>query len=100
MIEGTLFFIVITFFSTTIVLGVKWRKEPNNLIKEIIKSKQNICMGIMLLFIAMLFFVNIDTLWFKLIISFIILAVGLFNTYQGVRMYQHYHKQLEPSSKN
>lgn len=94
MFEAIVIFSALAALGVSAILGIRWRKEKNLLIKEIIKSKQNISMGIMSLLIALHFFTNYSGINLRLFLAIFMLVVGLFNAVQGIRMYRHYHKQL------
>ena|GEM_PF-4602912 len=96
MLEAITLFLALASLGVSFVFGIKWRRENNNLIKEMIKSKQNISMGIMSLLIALYFCFNITSFTFnlRLVVTIAMFAIGFLNTVQGVRMYRHYIKQL------
>lgn len=44
--------------------------------------------------VSIFFFLDLSDSTFKLIVALFMLAIGIFNVVQGMRMYRHYVKQL------
>ena len=97
MFEAIILFLALSALSVSAVFGIRWRKEKNILIREIIKSKQNISMGLMSLLIALFFFINVTSIDLRFFVACFMLLLGLVNSVQGIRMYRHYIKQLTNS---
>lgn len=94
MLPIIILFLAIAALGVSIRLGSKWRKEPNLLLKEVVKSQQNMSMGTMTTLIAIYFYLSMTSSILILIIAFILLMLGLVNLVQGIRMYRHYVKQI------
>ncbi len=91
-IQYILYFGVIFTAALSVLFSQKYRRTPNPRIRGINQAKMNICMGLMLVFIAIIQLYLFADSSIRVVVGSLFLLVGLFNLFAGIRNHSAYSR--------
>lgn len=91
-IQIILFSFILIMLALSVVYSFRYRRETDTKKRGVLAARMNICMGIMLVIIAVtqLFFFSDSS--FRRIFGTICLLLGLFNMFAGIRNHGHFSR--------
>lgn len=87
-----LFLLTFVTAASSLFYSVRSRRTKNPKAKGALTAKLNISMGIMLLFIAFIQLLAMDS-WIRITVGIVFLLLGLFNLFAGLRNHRYFSQQ-------
>lgn len=93
-IQATLFILICVLLALSVFFSFRARRVQDPARRGLYSARMNICMGLMLVMIAItqLFFFNDSS--FRRIFGTVLVLLGLFNFFAGVRNHGHFNRML------
>lgn len=89
--------IVLTLFGS-VYYSFKYRGQTSPRLRGLYAAKMNMCMGIMLLAIALVQMLLFSGSSIRVVIGVVLMLIGLFNLFAGIRNNSYYDRMTEPGS--
>jgi len=93
VLQWSLLILVAVTSSVAAVWSWKSRRATDARLRGLYAARMNICMGPMLIFIALLYMLMFSGSTLKVIIGALLILMGLFNLYAGIRNHAVYSRQ-------
>ncbi|MGG1556184.1 MULTISPECIES: YtpI family protein [Paenibacillus] len=92
--QTILFLLICVMLALTVFYSFRYRREAEPVKRGLYTARMNICMGLMLVLIAItqIFFFSESS--FRRIFGTVLVLIGVFNFFVGVRNHGHYDRQL------
>ncbi|WNR47115.1 YtpI family protein [Paenibacillus roseipurpureus] len=93
-IQSILFILICLLLGFTLYYSVRSRRESDPAKRGLYTARMNICMGFMLVMIAItqIFFFSESS--FRRIFGTVLVLIGVFNVFVGIRNHGHWDRQL------
>jgi cell division protein FtsW (lipid II flippase) len=93
-IQLTLFILICLFLGLTLFYSIRSRRESDAAKRGLYTARMNICMGLMLVLIAItqIFFFSESS--FRRIFGTVLVLIGVFNVFVGIRNHGHFDRLL------
>ncbi|MEC0228139.1 YtpI family protein [Paenibacillus alba] len=93
-IQVTLFLLICVLLALTVFFSFRSRREQDAAKRGLFAARMNICMGFMLILIAVtqIFFFSESS--FRRIFGTILVLLGVFNVFAGIRNHGHFNRLL------
>ncbi|MBG9737058.1 YtpI family protein [Paenibacillus alvei] len=89
-IQWVLIILICMTSGMSVYFSFRSRREQATALRGLYAAKMNICMGFMLLFIASIQIFMFTASTVRVIVGAVLLVIGLFNLFAGIRNHSHY----------
>jgi uncharacterized membrane protein len=86
--------VIVLFAILSVFFSFRYRRSQDHSVRGFHQAHMNICMGIMLVAIALTQIIMFKSDWLRSIIGAIFLLIGLFNLFAGIRNRRIYAQQV------
>lgn len=95
VLQYVLYFLIILTSGSSVYFSVKYRRQTNAVLRGLYAARMNICMGLMLIVLAVIqlfFFPGSNT---RIILGTLFLLLGLFNLFAGIRNHSFFSAKAD-----
>ncbi|WP_276354168.1 YtpI family protein [Cohnella caldifontis] len=80
----------------SVVFSFRYRRSADGRLRGLYAARMNVCMGLMLVFIALIQMFLFSGSTLRVVIGAVFLLLGLFNLFAGLRNHSHFSRMSRP----